>query len=324
MSWTDRPPRCGPRIIHRWTARSWCRGSKDISVVDNILTDYKNGIVYLEVDGLDISHNDISGLQGDALKGGGIQDAVFSYNHVHDLLGSTQVVNHSDMIQIFGAGRSIVTNNVEIFGNVLDNGNGAASQGIFIRNEDFSKNGYYQNINIHDNIVYAASYQGIGLNDTQGANVSDNTVIWAQHSDSVQSLNGLIGSYEPRIIMTNAPGATVNGNLVGDSIVNGTKLAGNNYILDFSDSTDPDYAGNHLVNYGGDGSNNLVDLQLATGSPLYGMFGAPMSSGGTAFANPTTPTTPTPPAPTPPAPPVVDTTDPGTQPENLDQAFSLN
>jgi hypothetical protein len=271
------------------------RNCQNIDILDNDITDYKNGIIYLEVTGLNISDNDISGLQGDALKGGGIQDVVISNNYIHDLYGATQDVNHSDMIQIFGTGRSIVTNNVEIYGNILDNGDGAATQGIFIRNENFANTGSYQNISIHDNVIYTAMPQGIGVNDTLGLDISDNTVLWSDNATYLRTEGGVDMTAAPRIIVTNSYGATVDGNLVGDSTVNSVKLAGSNYIVDYTNSGSAAYIGNHVVNSNGTGQNNLTDLQLDPNSAIYGLFGAPMSSGGTV----PTPTPSPAPAPTP-------------------------
>lgn len=277
------------------------RNCQNVDILDNTITDYKNGIIYLEVTGMNISGNDISGLQGDSLKGGGIQDVVISNNHIHDFYGATQDVNHSDMIQIFGTGRSIVTNNVEIYGNVLDNGDGAATQGIFIRNENFSGNGSYQNISIHDNVIYTAMPQGIGVNDTLGLDISDNTVLWSENATYLRTEGDVPLTAAPRIIVTNSYGATVDGNLVGDSTVNSTKLAGNNYIVDYSNPASAAYIENHVVNFNGSGQSNLTDLQLDPNSAIYDQFGAPMSSGG---AVPTPTPTPSPsPAPTP-VPPV--------------------
>ena len=270
------------------------RNCQDIDILGNEITDYKNGIVYLEVTGLNISENDISGLQGDALKGGGIQEVVISNNYIHDFYGATQDVNHSDMIQIFGTGRSIVTNNVEIFGNILDNGDGAATQGIFIRNEDWQDNGFFQNISIHDNVVYSAMPQGIGVNTTDGLDIYNNTVLWSQEAGYLRTAGDTELSAAPRIIVANSTNASVEDNLVGDSSMFGVKLGGSNYIVDYNNPSAGNYVGNHVVNFAGNGTNNLADLLLDSDSPLYGLVGAPMSSSSsTVSPTPVTTTTTT-------------------------------
>ena len=289
---------------------------QNIDILGNLITDYKNGIVYFETSGMDISENEISGLQGDALKGGGIEDVVVSNNYFHDFYGATQDINHSDMIQIFGTGRSIVSNNIEIFGNVMDNGDGAGTQGIFIRNEDWQQNGFFQNISIHDNVIYTAMPEGIGVTTTNGVDIHNNTVLWSQEASYYRVEGGTEYSMAPRIIVTNSSNASVEDNLVGDSSMFGVKLGGSNYIVNYHNPSATNYVGNHVVDFAADGTDNLNDLVLDSTSPLYGTVGAPMSSGSTAVTPTPTPSPAPAPAPTPtPDPDTGSTPDSGTEAE---------
>ncbi|WP_424973101.1 right-handed parallel beta-helix repeat-containing protein [Dinoroseobacter sp. S76] len=254
------------------------RDSTNITFSHNTMTDYNNGIVYREVKGLDISHNDISGIQSDGMRGGGIQDVVISHNNMHDFHGSSQDVNHTDMIQIWGTNAKLLTSNVVISHNLLDAGNGAASQGIFIRNEEFSTQGYYQDIEIHDNVIYSGMPQGIGLSDTQGAEIYNNTLLWNTGATTQSNTNSPEISSAPKIIVTNLPEAQISKNVTGSISINDKAYKGNNYLVNYTDPASETFVGNHVLNLSGLGDGTLADLQFLPNSPLYGTYGAAMST----------------------------------------------
>lgn len=255
------------------------RDSENITFNHNTIEGYKDGIVYLEVKGLDISGNDISGIQGDGMRGGGIQDATITNNYLHDFYGTTQTLNHSDMIQIWGTSIDTVTQNVEISGNILDAGNGAATQGILILNEQFTRTGYYSNISIHDNVIHNALAQGIGVDHVLGLEVYDNTVLWNQNATTL-TRDGAdpVGTF-PRLILRDSPDAYVAGNIVGTSVLNEAPVTGtDNIILSYTNPTAEYYAADHFVNLSHQGDLGLTDLALRPDSPLYNNFGAALSS----------------------------------------------
>jgi hypothetical protein len=256
------------------------RDSEDITITHNTMVDYSTGIVYLEVKGLDISHNDISGIQGDGLRGGGIQDVTITNNHIHDFHGTTQTLNHSDMIQIWGINTTLVTKNVEISNNVLDAGNGAATQSILIQNEGFPSNGlYFQDISIHNNIIHNGMAQGIGTRYVEGLEVYDNTVLWNEASTYLVRDGDEPGTSHPRLILRHSPDADVYGNIVSESIMNEVLIpSGDNYIIEYGDDGAENFVGNHIVNLSGQGDLSLQDLSIRPDSDLYGEFGAETSS----------------------------------------------
>lgn len=255
------------------------RDSENIIFNHNTMDGYKDGIVYLEVAGLDISYNEISGIQGDGMRGGGIQDATITNNYLHDFHGTTQTLNHSDMIQIWGNSIDSVTQNVEISDNILDAGDGAATQGILILNEDFHLTGYYSNISVHDNVIHNALAQGIGVDHVLGLEVYDNTVLWNQNATTLTREDSDPVTTFPRLILRDSPDARVEGNITGTSLLNGELLVGeDNVILSYTDPQSEFYAHDHFVNLSHEGDLSLADLALRTDSPLYDNFGAALSS----------------------------------------------
>jgi len=256
------------------------RNSEDVTITHNTIVDYNAAVVYLEVKGLDISHNDISGVQGDGLAGGGIQDVTITNNYIHDFHGSTQTMNHSDMIQIWGTNAVLETRNVEISNNVLDAGDGAATQSILIQNEWFAKNGvYFQDFSIHNNVIHNGMAQGIGTRYVQGLEVYDNTVLWNEGSTFLVRDGDEPGSSFPRMILRHSPDADVYGNIAGESIMNEELIPnGANYLLEYGDDGAENFVGAHFVNVSGQGDLSLQDLMIRPDSPLYGSFGAETSS----------------------------------------------
>ena len=257
------------------------RDSEDIAVSHSTISDYYNGITYFETQGLDISHNDISGIQGDGLRGGGIQDVTISNNHIHDFYGTTQTLNHSDMIQIWGRNTTLNNENIEISDNVLDASNGAATQSIFSRNESFEDNGrFFQNYSIHGNIIHNAAAQGIGIADIQNVEIYDNTILWNQSATSFVTDGADPRSTEPRITLTNASGVESYGNIVSaaSGIYDTEASDEGNIVLDYVNSESETYATDHFVNLTGHGGVSLQDLSIRPDSAIYGEYGAEASS----------------------------------------------
>ena len=87
-----------------------------------------------------------------------IDGVLIENNYIHDFRGSPGSGDHCDMIQFWTAGTTSPSTNITIRANVLDIGNGTATQSIFMRNEmvDTGQAGtemYYKNVVIEDNTI---------------------------------------------------------------------------------------------------------------------------------------------------------------------------
>lgn len=265
------------------------RNSSDIVIAGNTASNMFHAFGVLETTGLQFLDNELWGIQGDGFRVGGLQDSVISGNYMHDFYGTSQSLNHSDMIQLWGSNTEMVTRNVIISDNILDAGNGAATQSIFGRNETFGKgdapaNGYFENITITGNVINNGHYHGITMSDTVGLIIKDNTVLWNQAANIEGS-----ASVAPWILANNAPGAVIEGN-IASKVTNSTSgytaetttsipvADGENYVISYTDSSADNYANAHFVNLAGTGDTDLRDLMLRPDSPLYGTLGAWLSS----------------------------------------------
>lgn len=267
------------------------RNSQDIVFSNNFVSDYMRGATFLEVKGLIFSGNEFTGIQYDGFQAGGLQNAVISNNYMHDFYGSTQTANHSDFMMIWGTNAQSVTTNVQINGNILDTGNGAAYQGIFIGNNSLGQSGpagqYFQDIRVYDNVVHTAMWHGISVYDTNQLQLYDNTVLWDMDAYTKSSPNSGWTQAQPWIKAANTPGAQVLGNVAGRidvAGVNASNVASQNFILDYNDPTSPNYYANHIAHLDAGGSN-VSDLQFLPSSPLYGAFGSSISSFGSSISS---------------------------------------
>ncbi|MFA9230634.1 MAG: LamG-like jellyroll fold domain-containing protein [Microgenomates group bacterium] len=264
------------------------RNSQQISIIDNTISNYNHGMAFLEIKGLEFSGNDVSQLQGDGFRGGGLQNIDISGNHFHDFYGSTQTLNHSDMIQIWGTHAVTLTQNVSITGNILDAGSGAATQTIFIRNDAFGAgtsavNGYFKNITVSDNVISNGTYHGIMVSDTNGVNVTSNTVLWNQHAMTHTTPTSGANSAAPKISVNNSLGVTIVDNLASSISTSAANqvVAGTNYLLNYTNPDSANYYQKHVLNLTALGDGDIRDLMLRPDSPIWGNFGSSLSSGAT-------------------------------------------
>jgi hypothetical protein len=263
------------------------RNSQDITISNNTISNYNHGLGFLEIKGLQYTGNEISKMQGDGFRGGGLQDVKIAGNHFHDFYGSTQSLNHSDMIQIWGTNALTLTQNISITGNILDAGEGAATQTIFIRNEEFGQgtaliNGHFKNINVSDNVVHNGAVNGIVVSDTKGVVVDSNTVLWNQHATTQTTATSAEGgSSAPRIIVNNSIGISITDNVANQiaTTSGGREVTpGSNFILNYSDPNSDNYYKNHILNLSPNGDGDIRDLALRPDSPLWGKFGSSHST----------------------------------------------
>lgn len=256
----------------------YCRG---LTFADNTVSNYFSAIGMLDCAEVDIERNDFSKLQGDGIQGGAWDDVRIANNYMHDFYGSTQSVNHSDMIQIWGSSTSFAARNVEITGNVLNSGDGALTQGIFIRNEEFGTgkkaDGYLENITITNNTLYNGAPNGIYVANAKDLIVSNNTVLWDQDATTYTSPSVQASSAIPSILVRDSIEISVEKNISGKyqmSDLTAEELANvqDNQIIDYSNPSSDSYApalfNNLLTN-----NLDLRDLMLRDESDLDG-YGA--------------------------------------------------
>lgn len=253
------------------------RGSRGIVFADNTVSGYFGGIGMLDVHDVEISGNEFSNLQGDGIQGRAWDNVRITDNYIHDFYGSTQSYNHTDMIQIFGLYAEFRSRDVVISGNVLSSGNGAATQGIMIQNEDMGTgrigDGRYENFTITNNLVYNGAPNGILAVHIDGLNLSHNTVLQDPDAQTEGAPGKISKSAVPWILTGSSTDITVENNLSGAyalSRVSASEAENvkNNVLLDYFDRASDTYAYDHITNLLGSGEIDPRDLMLRSDSDL--------------------------------------------------------
>ena len=255
------------------------RQSTNVIFEDNYVDGYFLGLDIMDTVNFEVVGNEITNLQSDGIRGGGMQDGLISDNYIHDIYPVTQSITHSDLIQIWGINAEILTQNVTISDNVLLNSD-AATQGIFIRSGELGKDnsvtsGYFQNITITNNLLYTAHIHGITVDDVDGLVVDGNTVLWNPEAtmffDSGDPIN-----YQPIIYTRGSINVEATDNIA--ALVKGENLTlsadDGNQIVTYHNPAEFTYAGHHFVNPFAGAEVTPSDLQMLPTSPWYGLAGS--------------------------------------------------
>lgn len=263
----------------------YLRNASDVLFADSSLSNYYHGISLVGVENTIVTGNDISALQGDGIRGGGVDNLLISDNHIHDFLGATNELNHPDMIQLWtGFPEDMTNSNVTITGNLLDAGDGPAAQGILIQNEAFREDGhplegvYGQNLTITENVVHSGMYHGISVVGYEGVEVANNSVLWNEGAALIQKAGEAPDSNPPWILIRDSLAIEAVDNVAVSVRIDSEDQSETNYFLNYDDPTAPNYAYSHVVGLAPDGETDIYDLQFRPDSPLNGAYGAEAST----------------------------------------------
>jgi len=249
-------------------------GSDGFSFVNNSVSNYNFGLLVLESTNTVIADSEFTQLQGDAIRLGGVQGVTIEGNYIHDPFGSDSEINHMDMIQIWSTRTTLVTQDVTITGNVLDAGDGAGTQSIFIRNEraDTAEGDasdlFYKNITITDNVIYNGHLHGITVGETDGVIVANNTLalnpeavmLSATNPGRLTSPSISVAGDSINVQITDNVAYQVKG--PDDAVIEG------NYLVDYSTQNAENYVGNVFVAADNGGSVGLQGLAFDPNGPL--------------------------------------------------------
>lgn len=249
------------------------RRSDGITFEGNTISNFNQGLVFLDSENIQVLQNDMQGMQGDGIRIGGVSGMLIEGNHLHDFLGSTTDANHADMIQIWGTNTSVPNENITIRENFLDTGNGASYQMIFGRNSEYSENGeLFENITIEHNVLFGAHFHAISLQHTLNAVVRNNTVIYNPDAYSVEKDGSEVVTGMSGVIQIIGDGTLITNN-VAHTVYGGS----GNTILDTASPLLSDDYRNHFINVEAGGDGDLRDLMLRPDSPLNGVAGSSLT-----------------------------------------------
>lgn len=228
--------------------------SSDFRFDGNTISNYFHGLSVQNSTGITITENDVSLIQGDGFRLGGVESVVISKNYIHDFLGAGQHLSHNDMIQFWGVNADRLTRDVVISDNILSTaGSGRATQGIFIRNEYVGEDGEtgnrFENITISGNLIYNGHHHGIAVADTHKLVLENNTLLWDQTA-MVERWGQQSATHMPRILIRNTVEGVVEKNIAPSLVIaNSPEVIALDYAqIEYHDRLSEDYVEKRFVN----------------------------------------------------------------------------
>lgn len=150
------------------------RDSSNFTIKNSSIDHYSVGLSGNNVDGMVIKDNNFHDNRRDHTNFASMNNLVIDSNIFTDLypVGS----EHPDSIQFLTNGQPKGNSNITISNNLIMQGKGGASQGIFMNDEN--GNLPYTNINIKNNLVYVNGFfHGINVVNGRNVNIDSNTII---------------------------------------------------------------------------------------------------------------------------------------------------
>lgn len=148
------------------------RESQNVTVTNSEFYNVWHGINMLNNDGVKILDNSFHDIRTDGVRGGGNSDLLISGNMFTDFYPTAN--DHPDAIQLWTTNTTEVAHDITISENLIVRGDGAAIQGVFVR--DTFNNLPFENLNITDNLVVGGLYNGIAVNGVTSGSITNNIV----------------------------------------------------------------------------------------------------------------------------------------------------
>lgn len=129
------------------------------------------GVAHAGLTGLTIEDCNFHHLRMDGIRGGGSSEVLIQRNLFTDFYSLAG--DHEDAIQFWTANTTTSARDIVVRDNVIDRGDGVATQGIFFGDEVGLP---YQNVRIENNLVLGAIWRGISVSHGNDVVILDNVV----------------------------------------------------------------------------------------------------------------------------------------------------
>ncbi|MET0269802.1 MAG: right-handed parallel beta-helix repeat-containing protein, partial [Sphingomonas sp.] len=192
------------------------RGSRDVTVANSEFQQGWHGISHLDSEDVRIVNNSFHDLRTDGVRGGGTSDLVISGNYFTDFHPAAG--DHPDAIQLWTTNTDATARDITIADNLIVRGDGAAVQGIFIR-DTFMSNPW-ADVTITGNTVLGSLYNALTIGNVDGLTVSDNRVVAYEGQTAWLRVGAardaeITNNEATDLIINEAPGAVRRGTVEG-------------------------------------------------------------------------------------------------------------
>lgn len=173
-----------------WAFALGVRGNTGFTFENNEVFNFFRGLVVGGSNDVSVVGNEFHALRLDGMNFSSVQGVLIEGNHLHNFNRSTEPSDHADMIQFWTNGTTRPSTDIVIRGNILDVGDGGATQSIFMRNDlvDRGLAGeemFYRNVLIENNVIYNGHVHGITLGESAGVVIRNNSVLHAPGNSTV-------------------------------------------------------------------------------------------------------------------------------------------
>jgi len=145
--------------------------SKNVNILNSDFNQLRIGIGHADSRGLTVTGNNIHDIRMDGIRGSGSSDVTISKNYIYDFYRIDG--DHADAVQFYTSSKNPVSSNISVYDNLIDQGNGLAAQGIFMRN---AGDGLFKNVAIKDNIIIGGNHNGIYVEGGDQVSLTNNEI----------------------------------------------------------------------------------------------------------------------------------------------------
>ena len=169
------------------------RGARDVTVERLEARWFYHGLGHLDCDGLTITDSHFHDLQSDGVRGGGTNDLLIARNRFRSF--HIAPGDHGDAVQVWTTNVKRLTERVTVADNLVERGEGAIIQGIFVRDQAGTG---YRGVTVTGNAVVgmylnAIFVQGRPPAVMEGVEVSDNLVLGFGDQEGRLRFHGVSG-----------------------------------------------------------------------------------------------------------------------------------
>lgn len=175
--------------------------SNHIAILDSTLEQLRGAIVVNRTSDLIVAGNTITQSR-EGVQVGQIDNGLFDRNYIHDL--NPAPGDHCDSFQVHNGGGVGASNDLVFSNNVIVQGTGGASHGIYIYSERWREGIQHSNITIENNYYSGSELHGISASYVDNLIVRNNSVTNADVNDNFVVPSILVRSVHGGLIENNA------------------------------------------------------------------------------------------------------------------------
>lgn len=156
--------------------------STDVLIEGCEITNFWKGLGVGGSENVVIRGSDFHDIRSDGINITSSDGVLIEDNYIHDFRANAATGDHADMIQVYSGSSAQIPSNITVRNNVLNIGDGDSTQSIWITHNSTAQATHgddvaFENITVTDNVIINGRIQGIVVGNTNGATVTNNTVI---------------------------------------------------------------------------------------------------------------------------------------------------